>query len=522
MGWGTIINEKKNLKMINIRNLIKENTKMIVILLLLLGVIVRAYYLLAPFGNSLVITPDESVYGLQALHFLKGDPTVFYWAQPYTGTPSAIISAILFWIFSPSVILLKIVPFVCSIAFIFTNYLLAKSIFKSEKIALLTLFISALGSPFWNNWSSRAGTGYPEATLLGNIILLLAIQKFWVDEKFKIWKTFLIGLLCGLGFWIQPTIVYYALPVLGFLFIWLVNKKLGVVGGLREVGILIAGSILGALPVIYHNVVNPNSTTAVALVKTPWGEKDAFLGLVTKAFPILLGTRTSWSTTDFFLPLAVIVWALFTFSFGWFLVKIIRGIRGIGRGWGNWGAEYLLFAVFLSTVAVFCLSGSFGQLALEPRYVLALYSFIPLVIAFFVSKRRILTYSAILILSLNFLAGLFSAPPSSFTNPYKLDKVISYLEDNHLYFVKSDAELAHRLMFLSNEKIIASVSEGGMMAQRRQEYEVTVRGAKKQDTAYVFRNSSKILPGMLKEIQNTGYEKAFEDSEISIFALKNR
>jgi len=117
------------------------------------------------------------------------------------------------------------------------------------------------------------------------------------------------------------------------------------------------------------------------------------------------------------------------------------------------------------------------------------------------------------------LVGIFSAPPFSFTNPYKLDKIISYLESNNLLFVRSDAELAHRLMFLSNEKIIASVSEGGMMAQRRREYEDLVKSATKQETAYVFRNSSKILPGLFKQIQNEGYQKVFEDSEISVFVF---
>jgi len=516
LGWDKTFNEKKSPTMIDIIKILKERKKIIVLLILLLGVVVRAYYLLAPFVDSLVITPDESVYGLQALHFLKGDPTVFYWAQPYTGTPSAIISSILFWIFSPSVILLKIVPFICSIAFIFTNYLLAKSVFKSEKMALLTLFISAIGSPFWNNWSSRAGSGYPEASLLGNIILLLAIQKFWNDDNKGLLKTFLIGLFCGFGFWIQPTIVYYAIPVLVFLLLWFFRNRVGIMGGLRDLGVFSTGAIIGMAPVIYHNLVNPAATTTAALIKTPWGEKDAFLGLVTKSFPILLGTRTSWSEIDFFLPLAITVWSIFAFSLGWFSIGIVRGIR---RDWRNLGAECLLAAVFLTTVAVFCLSGSFGQLVLEPRYVLALYSFIPLVIAFFVSKWRVLTYLAILIFFLNFLVGIFSAPPFSFTNPYKLDKIISYLESNNLLFVRSDAELAHRLMFLSNEKIIASVSEGGMMAQRRREYEDLVKSATKQETAYVFRNSSKILPGLFKQIQNEGYQKVFEDSEISVFVF---
>ena len=71
--------------------------KIIVISLILIGALIRLWYFLEPFRYSVTITPDESVYGLQALHILKGDLSTFYWAQPYTGTFSAYLSAVLFF-----------------------------------------------------------------------------------------------------------------------------------------------------------------------------------------------------------------------------------------------------------------------------------------------------------------------------------------------------------------------------------------------------------------------------------------
>lgn len=500
----------------------------LVALLLIFGAAIRLWYFLAPLSKSMSITPDEAVYGLQALRILKGEPTVFYWAQPYTGTPSAFVSAFLFLIFGVSSIALKIVPFLCSLAFLYTSYLLAKKVFGSEKIGVIALFISALGTPFWNNWSSRAGSGYPEVCLAGNILLLLVISIIGEDKECgrgdyegaigsRGYKYFLLGLLIGFGFWVQPTIVYYAIPALLALgYRRVIEGKEGIRRGIGEIGAVVAGAVVGGAPVIYHNIANPSVTTQ-ALVKVPWGEKDAFIGLVAKAFPIILGTRTSWSIEDFFAPLAVIIWLTFACALGFWVAGVTRGIRGKREGWEK---TALVLGVFLTTIVVFCLSGSFSQLFLEPRYVYALYSVIPLILAYFIREvgiGRIGQMGIISLILVNFAVGVVKAPPASFVDSYKLDRLIVYLESKEIKYARTDGELAHRIMFLTGEKIIASVEEGGMMAQRYPKYNALVSKATTNKLAVVYRIGSKNASLLDDQADTLGFRKEVVDGKFVVY-----
>ncbi|MCG2686452.1 hypothetical protein L6258_03770, partial [Candidatus Parcubacteria bacterium] len=240
--------------------------------IVLLGALVRGWYLFAPLKTSVTITPDEAVYGLQALHILRGEHSVFYWAQPYTGTFSAYLSAGLYWLLGMSRIALKVIPYLFSVGFVFLNYQLAQKVFGSRKVALAAGVLSALGTPFWNNWSSRAGSGYPEVVLVGNLVLLLVIKIVEQDSATGLatltqgpptsphgsavppersllpippqLESLLLGVLSGLGFWIQPTIVYYLVPAFAFLLLKKPRQFFS-----RNLVWLVAGVALGGAPV---------------------------------------------------------------------------------------------------------------------------------------------------------------------------------------------------------------------------------------------------------------------------------
>jgi 4-amino-4-deoxy-L-arabinose transferase-like glycosyltransferase len=462
-----------------------------IILLVSLGALIRLWYFLEPFRYSVTFTPDEAVYGLQALHILKGEFSVFYWAQPYTGTFSAYLAALLFKFFGVAAVFLKLVPYVFSVGFLFLVYLLARAVFRDTHKAQVALFLAALGTPFWNNWSSRAGTGYPETNFLGVLLLLLGTGYLYGRAALPTNLLFLVlGFLAGWGFWVQPTIVYYLAPLLLFLF--LQDRRFF----LRpHFFLFVLGFIVGDLPVIYYNVLYPGVTSSSLFNFSFRGLKRAFLGLIFDGLPVVLGVRTSFSRTNFFDPLAVVVVFLFAAALLYALKKRWPDWQ---RVWSNFAKRSqpldLILATFLSTLTIFLMTERFNQFVIEPRYIQALYATIPLLLAnFVVEVKRIHPLWGWLSLGLllaNSLLGMGKAPPTSFVDPYRLESAIARLQERQIVYVNSEGALAHRLMFLTQESLIASVREGGLMAARYPFYNQAVLEAPWEHKGFLLRKSN--------------------------------
>ncbi|MEK7610873.1 MAG: glycosyltransferase family 39 protein [Patescibacteria group bacterium] len=496
--------------------------KLFVFLLIVLGALIRLWYFLEPFAYSVNITPDESVYGLQALHILKGDFSIFYWAQPYTGTFSAFLSASLFFFFGPSAWSLKAVPYLFSVGFLALTYLLARKVFKDESTPLLALAFAALGTPFWNNWASRAGTGYPEATMLGELMLILALGALYRASNWTLRPFFLIGFLAGLGFWIQPTIIYYLAPILLFFFLYdrrffVKRYFLGVVGGF----------VLGDLPVIFINLTGNSSTAGSLFHFSIRGLKRAVAGLLTEGMPVILGIRTSFSHTDFFTPFALIITLFF---FGSVVLVLTRRFGPLLNSLSEFKQHSrpidLILALFFFTLLIFLLTERFNQFVIEPRYILALYSTIPLILAYSLRqlwKKSPWFFGLISVVFLaNFGFGIIKAPPKTFVDGYKLDKALEALDRRGITMVNSDGALAHRLMFLTQEKIIASVREGGLMAARRGEYNQTVLDSPWEHKGYLFLKTNSDLNIMENEIRSfvpTYRREMLEDQFVFLYPV---
>ena len=531
----------------------------VILTILLVGGLLRVIYAFAPTSQ---ISPDESTYGLAALHWVKGtDFPIFYYAQPYTGTLSAIISAGLMAVFGITPFWLKIVPLLCSVAFVYTNYLLGKKIFKREAVGLLAALFTALCSPFFLNWSGRAGSGYPEMILIGNLSLLLILKILYPEVReaqdpvslrkrdrvllVRYQNYAILGLLLGLGFWIQPSIVYYAVPVLLLLLLfkpWLFFTLPG--------WLLILGAVLGCSPVIYYNIVYHGATSS-ALFHDPWGIKNAASSFWTVGFPIIAGLRASWTTADFFKPLSILIylfyfaagyWLFFSLivkflwegTVGWslsifkksisFIFCLAHRLRsclskrpslvgtdesGSGVAFGAklvtrtslWSQElarlidpaWLIWGVLFFTWLIFSLSGQFGQFVIEPRYILSLYTVLPLLAAGFIIKASLvfsaIRYFLILLVLASQLIGLAlggkNTRPDTFLNQYSLKPLINFLDSRDIGFVYADEEICHRLIFESNERIICTPITDCFTTNRYPAYKEMVINADKKNLAYV-------------------------------------
>lgn len=436
----------------------KEKFKWLIIFLVMLAVILRLYYFVYPLGKSAEITVDEAVYGLQAIKISNGDRPVFYPAQDYTGSFSAYLSSLLFFLVGISPFTLKVIPFIFSIGTVVLIYLLAKRVFGNS-VAAFTLFICALGTPFWNNWSSRAGSGYVEATFFGVLILLLTIR---VTEDSLPTKTqtiyfLLVGLFSGLGFWIQPTIIYFVFPVMVYLFVFLRKRFL------IFLVFFALGFLVGAGPVIYYNSLLKPSATSSALFKKPWGIRTSLIKLVVEGMPVLLGGRTANSRVDFNPLTSNFVYLLFISSLAYFARVISYGKKFIRP-------EGLIFLTLISTVGIFIVATPFNQFSIEPRYVFSLYSVIPIVLGVFLSKisqiSRYLVIFVLLVYSFNFVSGIVQAGPLSFLDSYKFKSLVYFLHQHKIEYAVATASLGHRVAFFSNGEIKTGVRGGGITEAR--------------------------------------------------------
>ena len=463
-------------------------------LILIIGALLRLYYMLVPGQPATRLSPDEAVYGLEAIHILSGERPVFFYAQPYTGATSAYISALLFKIFGISDIALKIVPFIFSLLIIFLEFKLAEVIFKNSKMALTATTLTALGSPFWLNWSSRAGTGYIEMMVLGALVFLLAIKVVFENcGSPKIY--FLLGLVAGFGFWVQPTIAYYLLPA--GIFIFLHDRKIFFK---REFYLAILGAIIGAAPVIFYNLTN-QSATATSLFNKPWGIKPALYKFFVEGMPVILGVRPPWSTTNFFTPLAVVVVLVYLAAFVFLLRRRFEDLLRF-----KFQPIDLVLAFFPSLLFIFSLSSPFNQFVIEPRYIQAIYTGLPIVVTYFAfkleKKYRLAGVFVLTTLVVSALFGIYKTKPSSFVDGYTFDGPIVYLKEHGVTHVFSDAALAHRLTFFAKEEIIAAPMEGGMTSARIPYYEQAVKDTPCAKRGVVVLKEALVRQPLVNEVIN--------------------
>lgn len=485
-------------------------TKKLLALIIFVGALLRLYYMLVPGETVTRLSPDEAVYGLEAIHIMKGERPVFFYAQPYTGATSAYISALLFSIFGISDIALKIVPFVFSLLIIFLEFKLAEAIFRNSRKALVAASLIALGSPFWLNWSSRSGTGYIEMMVFGALVFLLTIKIVWGEGgRARPASTFfLLGLVAGLGFWIQPTIAYYLLPA-GLII--LLSDPRTVLRIESYSGVL--GALLGAFPVIYYNLVN-QSATAVSLFNKPWGIKPAIYKFFFVGMPVILGARPPWVAADFFTPLALLVETIYLAAFLFLLKRRYKDLLRL-----KFQPVDLILVFFPALLFIFSLSSPFNQFVIEPRYIQAIYTGLPIVVTYFIfkleKKRRLAGVAVLITLVVSALFGVYKTKPTYFVDGYVFEEAITYLKEHGVTHVFADGALAHRLDFFAEEEVIAAPMEGGVTSARIPYYQQAVKDTPCDKRGVVVLKEALVRQQLVNEVINCEIpyeEKVFDEA----------
>src|SRR6266480_1101334 len=190
---------------------------------LLLAVITRVWLIAHTHG---VIAGDEAIVGIQAEHILRGEHPIYYYSQPYLGSLQAYLIAFIFLITGPSVWAIRIEPMLISLVIVYLTWCfsaaLAEAAHLSTSAKNLFMVIATLVAAFPPLYDSveemRTTGGYVEAFAL---MLWLLFCAFRLTQRWHVgasarelalrWAG--IGFLVGLGFWIDPLVLYALLTI---------------------------------------------------------------------------------------------------------------------------------------------------------------------------------------------------------------------------------------------------------------------------------------------------------------------
>jgi len=184
----------------------------------LLAILSRVWLIVHTHG---VMAGDEMMVGLQAEHILRGERPVYYYAQPYMGSLEAYLAAFIFLFTGPAVWAMRLETIPMGLLMVYLAWrfaaVLAETAHLSARLKTTFMTIAALVAAFPPLYDMaeemRVQGGYMEAFVIMLWLLFCAFrltqrwgqQASWRELALR-WAG--IGLLIGLGLWIDPLIIY--------------------------------------------------------------------------------------------------------------------------------------------------------------------------------------------------------------------------------------------------------------------------------------------------------------------------
>ncbi len=435
----------------------------IVPLLLLLGFALRLDLLLA---TDFRIDSDEAIVGLMAKHIIEGRgvPT-FYYGQHYMGSLEALCAGLLFLIMGVTTVALKLVPFTFSLVFLALIYQLALELFD-KYVARLALLFAAMPSSVLIIWSSKARGGFIEIMCLGALALLWTTRWIKADQP-KLLATLMIGLLLGLGWWINNQVIYFMAPIGLVMLFRCLSERQALLSVAQHALVGCFSFLLGGLPYWLYNIKHDFASLQMFQSSEPVDLGEHISGLFSTALPIILGAKRDWHFDDVFPGSSILVALVYGFIFILFAGALIPVIWKMLRlKYEQQGvAQSLLLWLVISCLATFTLS-SFGHLVQAPRYLLPLYvavTIIPacVIVGIWRANRGIAAFLTIAILVINILSYTYGgrAVPGE---PYVFKReraakshaaLINWLNERNYTLVKTNYWIGYRLALETKEAI---------------------------------------------------------------------
>lgn len=204
---------------------------------------------------------DFALTGLISNAILNGSHPV-YIAVHYNGALESYLTAILFFIFSPSIHVLNLVPILFSLGFILVFYLFLK-LYYDLNIAFYATLIAAF---FPLNIATRSFYSHPniiEISFFG--ILMFVLYKSRLNS---ILKALIIPLIAGVGLWTNLTMAFFILALCCFVVLDSFKFSYKII---LHSTICIFTFLLGYLPAIIYLKTTTVLDKQSFAFKDPWG-----------------------------------------------------------------------------------------------------------------------------------------------------------------------------------------------------------------------------------------------------------
>jgi hypothetical protein len=429
----------------------------LLVAVLVLAVCIRLWLAFGRLGGGL--DSDEAVTGLIARRMLhQREFPAFYWGQAYGGNLDALLLVPPMWLFGSTTTVLKLY-YLCSGAIVcLLTWRVARHLIPAEQ-AIVAGVLSAVWPLAQTLKTTRVNAFYSTTTVIGLAAWLVVLHIDEQPRRKALWIA--SGALVGLGWWVSPNIVYFALP----LALWLVVR--GHWKRWLEILLALGAFILGSWVWIVANLRSDFASLDVPdwSGSSTWWSRLGFL--FTDGLPFAFGLRRPWYG-DWLLgrPLSSIAYVALLAGIGFAFWRSQAGKR----------SDFLVLAMAPIVFATF----PANWILHDGRYLFFIAAVLPITLA------RLWTALVLrLALSLVVVAcGLaFVANADRMEEPHRKSTgpMIEALRVEGVSTAVADYWIAYKMTFEADERIIASPLD----TIRFQPYSATVRSTT-DTTAFVF------------------------------------
>ncbi len=365
----------------------KPLTLLFFFLFLIMGVGARFLIsLLGPDSTYLAhtcVVNNLGVIGLMSKHALEtGEFPFFFWGQNWFGGLEAMLHGIAFWIFGVTPWAMRITPLFLFALFCILTFLIARDLFN-DGVALTALLWCVFAPTYFTQLSVVPHTHYLETPVLGSLIVWLAIRlTLTTSIKVRRFLYFVLGFFGGLGWWVSPMMIYYLLGIAGFMLFRLRWEAI-------RLGILLSlpAFFMGAAPYFIYYAMDPYSSVLgmggkFSLVYFPVGLKNLLLATGPELLDVPKYTHFGfWAFIAIALFYTYIFLSFLSFNIKDFSKLFYKKVLSFTHARG------ILVFLLLGIIVVSC--SSYDAIRrFRPRYVIALYSLVPIAFGYAVWQVR--------------------------------------------------------------------------------------------------------------------------------------
>ncbi len=337
---------------------------------ILVFVFTRLFFISLP--SYAVTYFDEAITGLMGMHLLRGEFPVFYWGCPYLGPLEALFAALFFLITGEaSTFALRLSPLLAYL--IYGGALLAQARLTMKKEVFYFCFLFLIFPPYYLLHFSLTAIGdYMNTVMLGSLMILLTSIMITDEKRLNLRNVFLLGLLSGFSFW---TFIQTAPVILACHLILFLRMRFSYPGIPLLLSFL--GFVLGSLPFWMWNWNNDFLTFTM---KVTGADPGSFPGHARNYYEVLKLLLGNYS-------LQPQGYRTFTAGLAAFFLIAVPCLLFSGQGLfarlKKPDPLLLLIVAFTGNSLAYIVS-SHGDLKL-PRYLLPLYSSLPVLLPFALS-----------------------------------------------------------------------------------------------------------------------------------------